>query len=431
MAPRAGDRCFVPRAVWPRRAVTETPHGAGWLATVVAVDAREVRIRWDDGAERQGAGAAAHGAGTRRDDALAMPTFRRRCVLVAGTPPHGTWGRLDEDALSAVLGACRLADLLALEATHRGSLLLVRGFLQRHRWAHATLLRAAPGAVAAAGGRFVAVGAADPTGGACLQVWRDGAPAARHRTRRAITLVAVDAAMGTVAWSAATAVRRAPLHVAEAPGGEAHAYRPCFATALAWTARGMLLVAERGRVVEWRPGAPERVLLVRVDRAGAAVVDALAPSGCMALVGWDDGAVHAVHAPHAPLLHACPYHAGYEMRAPCGEATRAVALAAGVGAAALGSCVDVWSTNGAHRLRVGARATALGLHGGWLIVGAGAEGRLEVWEPSDARRVGALAGAGGAVQSLAVCEDGGIARCCAGAQGDVLVLHSRPPMRLS
>ena len=139
----------------------------------------------------------------------------------------------------------------------------------------------------------------------------------------------------------------------------------------------------------------------------------------MALVGWDDGAVHAVHAPHAPLLHACPYHAGYEMRAPCGEATRAVALAAEVGAAARGSCVDVWGADGAPRLRVGATVTALGLHGGWLLVGAGAEGRLELWELSGARRVGAVAGAEGAVRSLAVGADGGVVRCCATAGGSL------------
>ena len=170
------------------------------------------------------------------------------------------------------------------------------------------------------------------------------------------------------------------------------------------------------------------MLLAREDHP-IAVVTALAPSDCMALVGWDDGAVHAVHAPHAPLLHACPYHTGYEMRAPCGEATHAVALAAEVGAAARGLCVDVWGADGAHWLRVGARVTALSLHGDWLLAGAGAEGRLEVWEPCGARRVGALTGAG-AVRSVAVCEDGGVMRCCSGAEGGVLVLHSQPPMRL-
>ena len=168
VAPRAGERCFVPAEVWPRRAATPTPHGAGWLATVAAVDAREVRLRRegdDDSDGRRGAGAAAapadgtavHSAAEHRDDALALPTFRRRCALVASaTPPQGAWARLDDDALGAMLGACRLADLLALEASHRGALLRVRGFLQRHRWDHAPLLRAAPGAVAAAAGRFVA-----------------------------------------------------------------------------------------------------------------------------------------------------------------------------------------------------------------------------------------------------------------------------------
>ena len=118
------------------------------------------------------------------------------------------------------------------------------------------------------------------------------------------------------------------------------------------------------------------------------------------------------------------------MRAPCGEATRAVALATEVGAAALKSRVDVWGPDGAPRLRVGATVTALGLHGGWLLVGAGAAGRVELWEPRNARRVGALAGVGGAVQNLAAGDDG-VVCACAGADGGVLVLHSRAPVRLA
>ena len=91
--------------------------------------------------------------------------------------------------------------------------------------------------------------------------------------------------------------------------------------------------------------------------------------------------------------------------------------------------MDVWGANGAPRLCVGARVTALGLHGGWLLVGAGAEGRLELWEPHAARRVGVLAGMGGSVLSIMVSEDGGVVRSCASATGS-LVQHSQPPMRL-
>ena len=84
--------------------------------------------------------------------------------------------------------------------------------------------------------------------------------------------------------------------------------------------------------------------------------------------------MHAAHTPYAPLLHVCACHAAYALREPCGEATRAVALSTEVSVAALGFCVDVWCDASAHRLRVGARVTALCLHGDWLLVGAGAEG---------------------------------------------------------
>ena len=55
--------------------------------------------------------------------------------------------------------------------------------------------------------------------------------------------------------------------------------------------------------------------------------------------------------------------------------------------------------------------------------------RALVW--ADVGNYLAVAGAGGAVQSLAVVGDGGVVRSCAGADGGVHVLHSRPPMRLS
>ena len=173
-----------------------------------------------------------------------------------------------------------------------------------------------------------------------------------------------------------------------------------------------------------RPGTSDSVLLARRDHANA-VVGALAASGCRALVGWDDGAVHLAH---APLLLACQNHNGYEIRAPCGEATRAVALAGDMAAAAQGVCVDLWSTIGTQRLSIGVCVTALCLHSDWLLVGAGTKGQVELWEPRAARRVGLLAGACGGVRSLTVSDDGDIVRCS--AEGGATVLHSRPPVRL-
>lgn len=455
--PRAGEVCFVPHGVWPHRTAASTPHGAGWIASVVAVDACSVRLRRegvlpgeaaDDGAVDVAAAdpAAATGVdgvarrvtrrrGAHADDTLARRTFAVRCVLVAGAPMQGAWRTLDDDALDGVLSACDLSALLALEATHRGALLAVRGFLQRHCWAHTTVARSAalaehapaPCVAAAVASGLVAMGACDAAGGACLHVWHDAEPIRRHRSAHPVTVVTLDAATGAVAWSSATATRRGPLFVLEAADGDVHAYRPCFATALAWTERGTLLVGERGRLVEWRPGHLERTLLTHGPGNAAT---ALAASESRALVGWDDGAVHAVHSPPAPLLRACPCHGAYELRAPCDGPTAAVALAKRSAAAAVGFCVDVWTDASAHRLCVGASVTALCLQSSWLLVGAGAEGRVEVWQARDGRRVGALAGAGGTVASLATADEC-IVRCSATTNGGAVVLRSRAPMRLA
>lgn len=271
------------------------------------------------------------------------------------------------------------------------------------------------------------MGAHDAAGDPCLVVWRHDAAVARHRSAHPITVVTVDAATGAVAWSTATAKRRAPLYVLEAADADVHAYRPCFASALAWTSRGTLLVGGRGRVVEWRPGHLERML---VARGPSSTTTALASAESMTLVGWDDGAVHAVYSPPSPLLQACPRNAVYSIRAPCGTATLAVALAARTSAASLGFCVDVWTDTSGRRLHVGASVTSLCLHGDWLLVGAGAEGRVEVWEPRGVRGVGVLAGTGGIVAQLAVVDDC-VVRCCGARGGGAVVLRSRPPMRLT
>ena len=394
-----------------------TPHGAGWIYKVTDVERGQVRLQREEG----------------RTDTLAIPTFRRHCALIdsANATLCEPWSLLDADVLSVLLAACDLATLLALEATHRGALLAVRTFLQRHHWMHSELAHGATSA-AAMGGRLVAVGGQVSLPRApdyFLSVWRDGTLARCHRMARVPTVVAIDAATGAIAWSSATAAQRAPIYVAEAIDGEAHAFRPCFATALAWTARQTLLVGERRRLVEWRPGCVEKVLLTH--DAPTAAATSLATSCCMALVGWDDGAVHAAHTPHAPLLHMCPCHARYALREPCGSATRAVALSGGVGAAALRSFVDVWCDGSAHRLHVGASVTALCLHVDWLLVGAGAEGRIEVWEPCEARRVGTLAGAGGPVTSLGMADDGSVISSFAQNDEGTVVRRSCPPMPLS
>ena len=108
----------------------------------MGVDARTVRLRRDLDGERVQRAAERRRASA--DDALARRTFAHRCALVAGALPQGAWRVLDDDALGAVFGACELAALLALEATHRGALLAVRGFLQHHRWAHTTMARSEP-----------------------------------------------------------------------------------------------------------------------------------------------------------------------------------------------------------------------------------------------------------------------------------------------
>ena len=125
----------------------------------------------------------------------------------------------------------------------------------------------------------------------------------------------------------------------------------------------------------------------------------------------------------------CACHGAYRLREPCGAATRAVAVDAGVCAAALRCCVDVWADECAHALRLGATVTALCLHGGWMLAGVGArEGRVEVWEPLEGRRVGTLAGRG-AVAGLAVSGGALVRAAAAEAPGEgLVVLRSRPPM---
>ena len=192
--------------------------------------------------------------------------------------------------------------------------------------------------------------------------------------------------------------------------------------ALAWTPRGTLLVGEHGHLIERRPGAIERMLFMRGVSSAAT---ALAVCKCVVLVGWDDGAVHTVHVPHA--LPRGPYYDYSLLRESCGTPTSAVALASEVGAAAVQARVDVWCGAGARRLEVGTSVTALCLHGGWLLVGAGAAGRVEVWEPRHARRTGTLAGTGDHVTLLAADRAGGIIRCS--VERGVVVERSRPPMR--
>lgn len=419
VTPRAGERCFVPVTLWPRRTTAvSTRHGTGWLATVAEVRANAVRLQCD---------------GQGRDDELALPTFRRVCALVAvrGASAASAVGwPLDADALDTVLAACDLAALLALEVTHRAALLAVRAFWRRHRWAHDALAPIAAGSCApSVDGRFLALGAVDK-GRAGVSVWRDGAPTLHYHTRAAVTVVAVDAT-GTVAWTCATERRRAPISVASVRRcAEVRSFRPCFATALVWSERGTLLIGERGRLVEWREGRPDRMLLLRTDAIDA-VVTALAVCNCIALAGWGDGAVHTAHVPPAPLLHAHACHGTYRLREPCGAATRAVAVDAGVCAAALHCCVDVWADKCANTLRLGATVTALCLHGGWLLAGVGArEGRVEVWEPLAARCVGVLAGCG-AVEGLAVAGGAVMRTVAAESLGEgLVVLHSHPPMVL-
>ena len=93
----------------------------------------------------------------------------------------------------------------------------------------------------------------------------------------------------------------------------------------------------------------------------------------------------------------------------------------------------LWDARGGLLLRcidLGASVTALCLQSSWLLVGAGAEGRVEVWQARDGRRVGALAGAGGTVASLATADEC-IVRCSATTNGGAVVLRSRAPMRLA
>ena len=420
VVPRANERCFVPQCVWPRRPAVNTPYGAGWICKVKHVE----RKHWGLCLQHEDDG---------RTDTLKLSTFRRHCALVV--PDNAAlcepWVRLDADALSVLLAACDLATLLAFEATHRGALLAVRIFWQHHHWTHTELAHGATRA-AAMGGDFVAVSGqvirmTPGTPDHFLSVWSCGTLVRCHHLPRVATTVAIDAATGAIAWSCATVAMRAPIHVTETIDGKAHAFRPCFATVLAWTERHALLVGERRRLVEWRPGGVEKVLLRR--DAPTAAATSLAACGCMALIGWDDGSVHAAHAPHAPLLHMCPCHAGYALRGPCGSATRAVALSGEVAAAAFRSFVDVWCRS-AHRLRVGACVTALCLHVDWLLVGVGAEGRLELWEPCESRRVGTLAGEGGAITSLGMAVDGSVVGSFAQTGDSMVVRSSRPPMPL-
>lgn len=398
MTPRVGERCFVPHTLWPKRAVVITRYGAGWLATVTKVAMQAVRFVCDG------------------DDGyveLTRVAFREHCGLVDMDPGlDGVWRRLDSNSLGYTLALCDLRSLLALEATHRAALMAVRDWLC-HPWPHSSLTHTT--CVPSGGGSFLATGTVR---GAIneLTVWSRGERAATFTAKRRVAVVAMHPS-GAVAWSCATETRCAPIFVGHVNSGHVHSYRPCLVSALQWGPREILLIGEGGRLIEWREGHLDAELVLADP---SVVVTALAATGCMVLVGWANGEVHRVHSP-------CDCRrTAWSMRGECGTATRAVALANGVCAAALRSHVDLWSDGCSRRVCLGAPVLALCMHDGILFAGAGR--RVAVWDVQGPRLVGTLAQRDGAATSLGVYANGIIGTTR--REGVLDVWQRRAPMRL-
>jgi hypothetical protein len=402
--PRVGERCFVPHSLWPDETPEHTPHGVGWLATVTALTTDAVRFACD---------------GETEPAALTRAAFRQHCGLVGELPsPTGVWWLLDEDALGAVLRACDVSSLLALEATHRGALLAVRTFWQRESWEHAELPGVESDALClAADGDMVAVGAgcvdsprAAAYGGAWL-LWVGGERVARVETPFHVVAVAVH----PVSRRVAIAQRRVEVYKLEGMAlrlAAPCAVYECCASALVWS-RGALLAGSFG-------GSVVRLPRGDVVDAWRARVSSLAAAASCLVVGYDDGAVRLVQ----PQRHMLRRHTG----AP----TLAVAATAhGTVAATRGRVVDVWrGTVHLRTMRTSGRPSALHISGCFLVVGAGRAGRIELW--SGARCVGTLEGHGGAVTGIGVDDEGRVfSASVTSSPGRRALWCSSPPARLA
>ena len=385
--PHAHERCYVPHDLWPQEASTSTPHGAGWLGTVVAATEHGVRFRCDGEA----------------DAVSLMPrVFTERCAVIVSSDPS-LWGLLDRDMLHCVFACCDLPTLLAFEATHRAALLTVRA-CWRSEWGHTELpgvthdalcLAVEGNVVVVGGGRYDARSRA---GGhlrleqeaECLL--RVGDSAFRIDTSYPVRAVAVHAATARVA----IAHRRVDVMHAGAGAPRVLETLPVSTAVLAWHG-GRLLVAVAGTVFSL-VGAQAQPTL-ECKRSGS--VTALAAAGGLLVVGYHNGVV--LRKRDRSILH---------LRDACGANTRAVAMRGRTVTAARARIVDVWL--GAQliaTLPCTGQVSALYLGPDHCIwVGAGAGGLIELWDDPrrGKRRVGMLRGHGGAVTGIGMDAEGRI-----------------------
>jgi hypothetical protein len=409
ITPRLGERCFVPHSVWPDEAPVHTPHGIGWLATVTALSPRTVHFVCD-----------------HEDEPVAMQraSFRQHCGLVGALPsPQGVWEWLDEDSLTAVLRACDMMTLLALEASHRGAQLVVRAFWQREPWVHRQLPGVSYDAcclvtdgdlIVAGAGRVGRVRGGPQEAPACAwMVWASGERVARVETQTAVVAVAANAASGRVA------VAHTRVEVYRLMGSPTSCLaQPCAtyerpAVALAWFRGALVASAGCGSVTR----LPEDCTIDSwQDR-----VTSLAAATPRVVVGYDNGAVRCVWPRPAVMLRR-------SIRAP----TLAVAASDdGTIAATRARAVDLWQNTAYLRtICTSGRPSALHLLPGcMLLVGAGSRGRIELWTAG--RRVGVLEGHAGAVTGIGVDARGHVVSASVTpTPGERTLWCSRPPARL-
>ena len=408
--PRAHERCYVPHGLWPQEVPTATPHGAGWLATVVATTEYRVKFRCDGEADAV---------------SLKPHIFTERCAVIISTDPS-VWGLLDYDMLHCVFACCDIPTLLAFEASHRAALLAVRN-TWRSEWRHTELLGVTQDALClAVEGNMVVVGGGKydsrcRAGGHIRLdheaecVLRVGELAFRIETPCPVRAVAVHAATARVAI-AHRHVEVMMLAGASMPRVlETH---PVSTTVLAWNG-DRVLVAVAGTVLSLVSSDSQPTF--ECKRMGR--VTALAATRDQLVVGYNNGIV--LRKLGGSILH---------LRDARDANTRAIAVRGWMVAAARARIVDVWL--GAHliaTLQCMGQVSALYLgfdHCIW--VGAGASGVIELWDDPQRgkRRVGMLLGHGGAVTGIGVDADGCVvSSSLASRAGQRALWSSHTPVR--
>ena len=409
MMPRLGERCFVPHSLWPDEAPIHTPYGVGWLATVTALSPRAVHFVCD-----------------HEDEPVAMQraSFRQHCGLVGALPsPQGVWEWLDEDALAAVLRACDMTTLLALEVSHRGAQLAVRTFWQREPWVHRELpgvpydaccLNTDGDLIVAGAGRVGRAQGAPQARQACAwMVWASGERVARVETQSAVVAVAANAASGRVA------VAHSRVEVYRLTGSPtACLAQPCAtyerpAVALAWFRGTLIASAGFSSVIRLPEGCTIDSWHDRVTSLAAAMP--------RVVVGYDNGAVRCVWPRPAVMLR----------RSICAPTVAVATSGDGTIAATRPRGIDLWhGTAHLRTLCTSGRPSALHLLPGCLLfVGAGSHGRIELWTAD--RRVGVLEGHAGAVTGIGVDSRGHVVSASVTpTPGERTLWCSRPPARL-